>query len=127
MMGLHLHSAACEAYLTSPPEYDEEDPLRDVEFPRERKPWKRNRHLLRDMARVHRNYRCNMATTLDHTFRFEEFGYARHYHYRLRVIGGLMPPAEYAEEKRYWRCAISRARKCEIVPLPALLSKLGAK
>lgn len=118
-MGLHLHSAACEAYLTTPP-YDEYAPLDGVEFPRERKPGKRDRHALRDMARVHRNRRCNLSSPLDHTFRWEEFSYARCYRYRLRVIGHLMSPHQYAEEKRYWRCCIANARRFNLVPLPSV-------
>lgn len=123
-MGLHLHSAACEAYLTTPPDYDQDDPLRYVDFPRERKPGKRNRHALKDRARWHRNLRCN-SHPIDHTVRFDEFGYAASHRYRLRIIGHLFSDYERREEKRYWRCAIFAASRAKPVPLPAIRSAGG--
>jgi hypothetical protein len=72
-VSLHLHSAACEAYLTEPPEY--EDPLLGVDFPRDRKPWKRDRYAIRSAMNGAINHRCWDNTgedgrTRDHSQRF---------------------------------------------------------
>jgi hypothetical protein len=73
-MGLHLHSAACEAWLTEPPEYGD-DSLDSVEFPRERKPWTRDRYSVRSTMNAAINRRCwanvrDDGQTRDHSRRF---------------------------------------------------------
>lgn len=120
-MALHLHSA--EAYLTEPPEYD--DPLEGVEFPRQRKPWKRDRHELRRLARLQPAQRGPWARddrgwhrNLNHACRFEELNLAAHYRYRLRVLGRLFSAYERSETLRYWRAALTEAAACNRPPLP---------
>lgn len=74
--------ARAEAGWLEPPEYD--DPLEAVEFPRERKPRKRDRHSLRFAMQGAINRRCwaNMRAdgmqTRDHSMRFWFLKHARY-------------------------------------------------
>ena len=126
-MSLHLHSAACEAYLTEPPEYD--DPLDSVEFPRARKPGKRDRHELRRLARLIPQQRgpwvrdeLGWDHNLNHACRFAALRLAEHYRYRLRVLGHLFSPYERSETLRYWRAELNAAAQCNLPPLPRALA-----
>jgi len=123
-MGLHLHSAACEAYLTEPDD-DFYDPLDGVDYPRVRASWKRDRHELGRLARLRSRDRGPWVRddrgwdrNLDHAVRFYELGMAAHYRYRLRVLGALLSEYERSEEIRYWRCAMAEASMRNRVPLP---------
>lgn len=68
-MSLAADFARAEASYLSP--YESEDPLEDVEFPRDRKPWKRDRHKVRSDAQgaINRRAWSNMGDdgqTKDH-------------------------------------------------------------
>ncbi len=86
-MGLHL--TPFEERM-DPPEY--EDPLDRVEFPRERKPGKRDRHAIRSMMNGAINRRCwaNMdeqgLRTRDHAQRFAFLNHARYEIWRHFLI-----------------------------------------
>lgn len=77
-MGLHL--TPFEERM-DPPEYD--DPLERVEHPRERKPWKRDRHAVRSamnaaiIQRCRANMRPDKMHTRDHSLRFGFLNVAR--------------------------------------------------
>jgi hypothetical protein len=79
MMGLHV--TPFEERM-EPPEYD--DALDRVEFPRERKPWKRDRHSIRYAMQGAINRRCwanidpGAKRTRDHSERFRLLSHARY-------------------------------------------------
>lgn len=81
-MSLHLVPSHIEAAWLDPPEYD--DPLERVEHPRERKPWKRDRHAIRSMMngainrRCWANLRADGMRTRDHSERFRLLNHARY-------------------------------------------------
>lgn len=122
-MALHLHSAACEAWLTEPPEWD--DPLERVEFPRGPKPGHRDRHELKRLVRLRTQERSGWADlprgwkfNQDHACRFDAFNIAGSYRYRLRVLRHHFSSHEIEEHKRYWRLYLAEAARCLKPPLP---------
>lgn len=124
-MTLHLHSPALEAWLTTPPEYD--DPLERVEFPRERKPWKRDREAIRWAMRLHDSKRAiwivddrGWEKNLHPSQRFLHLNVAASYLYRLRVWGKRhMAPVHYEHEKQSVRWHLTEAALRHKPRLPA--------
>lgn len=123
-MGLHLAPAAAEAAWLEPPEYD--DPLEHVEFPRERKPWKRDRHAIRSAMNGAINARCqaNMTPdgmqTRDHHMRFFWLNHARYEIWRQFFIDHhhLQHPTVRSEKVACLRRCVLAARDFDRPPLP---------
>ena len=127
-MGLHTIPQHIETSWREPPEYD--DPLEHVDHPRERKPWKRDRHSIQWMMQLAINERCaanwrerpnGWSGTADHSLRFQALNQARYEVFRLmlshkigrdwrREWGG----EAFERAKRY----ILVARKYDVPPLP---------
>lgn len=126
-MGLHLHSAACEAWLTEPPEYGD-DPLDGVEFPRERKPWTRDRYQVVSSMSGAINRRCwanigEDGQTLDHSMRFWFLNMAHYEINRFRWESrGIKHQAWRDETIARLRRYVLAARRFDKPPLPTQVS-----
>lgn len=123
-MGLAADFARAEAHWLSP-EDDGHDPLADVEFPRERRPWKRDRFTVRYAMQAAINRRCwaNMRpdgmVTRDHSWRFRWLNVARNDIYRHFLIDHKRQlPEVRAEAVARLRRLVLAAREYDKPPLP---------
>lgn len=125
-MGLHLHSAACEAWLTEPDD-DDYDPLANVEFPRDRKPWTCDRYSVRTAMNRAINQRCwsnvdEGGQTRDHSQRFLFLNMA---HYEINRFRWESREGKHdawrAETVARLRRYVLAARRFDHPPLPDLV------
>lgn len=114
----------CEAAWLAPDEFD--DPLERVEFPRERKPWKRDREAVRVAMQGAINKRCwanvNEADgrTRDHAVGWREFEHGKFQLRRELIVSSKprMHPDAWRYHLAYIRRCILAHRRFDNSPLP---------